>query len=606
MADNNQVDSMKMASFIDANESAKPRGQTYVLSVHSASVLRNLNDYRLQDGLLCDVTLVAEGREFAVHRAVMAAASEYFRAMFTGDMKEATEPNVELRGMPAIGLEHIIDFAYTSKICLCMDRIRDVLMAATYIQLTPIIDFCSEFLISEINIDNCVDIGHIAHDYHLAKVDKTVDDFILRNFSVLARKEEDFVRITLEKLVFLLARDELLANSELEIFKAAAAWLTHDPDRIVQASKVMEKIRFALIPPDAVIESVQTVDFMRQSVGCTNLLIEASNYHLMQLAQPVLQCDRTRVRSLGPSLVASGGLTKQNKVEVCAEALFFDKTCSNWINMKPLEKTTYTHCVATLGNFLFVVGGQNTLDRVGKSAVASAYRYDPRFNRWLQLSSLREARTYFALCAVRGRLYAIGGENRNGEIASVECYLPNKDEWTYVTQLPMAMFGHAGSVLDQCIYISGGFASGTFSNVLYRYDPALDEWDSRAPMPTTRGFHCMAKVKNRIYVIGGNHFDADEERVDVLTVECYTPETDQWCEVAPLREGQGESGISVLDDKIYLIGGYSLDQNSRIKSVQCYDPEKDVWGNVPDYPEAIAGVACCTLDLPSNLKKTYM
>lgn len=39
------------------------------------------------EGLLCDVTLVpGDGDEvFPVHRAMMASASDYFKAMFTGD-----------------------------------------------------------------------------------------------------------------------------------------------------------------------------------------------------------------------------------------------------------------------------------------------------------------------------------------------------------------------------------------------------------------------------------------------------------------------------------------------------------------------------------------
>lgn len=38
------------------------------------------------EGLLCDVTLVpGDGDEvFPVHRAMMASASDYFKAMFTG------------------------------------------------------------------------------------------------------------------------------------------------------------------------------------------------------------------------------------------------------------------------------------------------------------------------------------------------------------------------------------------------------------------------------------------------------------------------------------------------------------------------------------------
>jgi len=41
-----------------------------------------------QQGVMCDVILVVEGREFPAHRIVLASSSLYFEAMFTNDLKE--------------------------------------------------------------------------------------------------------------------------------------------------------------------------------------------------------------------------------------------------------------------------------------------------------------------------------------------------------------------------------------------------------------------------------------------------------------------------------------------------------------------------------------
>ena len=52
---------------------------------HCAFFLQGFDQLRVE-GLLCDVTLVpGDGDEvFPVHRAMMASASDYFKAMFTG------------------------------------------------------------------------------------------------------------------------------------------------------------------------------------------------------------------------------------------------------------------------------------------------------------------------------------------------------------------------------------------------------------------------------------------------------------------------------------------------------------------------------------------
>lgn len=62
--------------------------------------------------------------------------------------------------------------------------------------------------------------------------------------------------------------------------------------------------------------------------------------------------------------------------------------------------------------------GQSTYDTKGKTAIDSAYRYDPRFDKWLQIASLNEKRTFFHLSTLAGKLFAVGGRNTSGEIGA--------------------------------------------------------------------------------------------------------------------------------------------------------------------------------------------
>ena len=55
---------------------------------HSQSVLDGLNDLR-SEGQFCDVVIVVDGQEFPVHKSVLAAASSYFKAMFTCNLAES-------------------------------------------------------------------------------------------------------------------------------------------------------------------------------------------------------------------------------------------------------------------------------------------------------------------------------------------------------------------------------------------------------------------------------------------------------------------------------------------------------------------------------------
>lgn len=74
----------------------------------------------------------------------------------------------------------------------------------------------------------------------------------------------------------------------------------------------------------------------------------------------------------------------------------------------------------------FDFSGQSTYDTKGKTAIDTAYRYDPRFDKWLQIASLNEKRTFFHLSALAGKLFAVGGRNASGEIGTARLFPVSK------------------------------------------------------------------------------------------------------------------------------------------------------------------------------------
>ncbi|XP_065412854.1 kelch-like protein 13 isoform X7 [Chrysemys picta bellii] len=528
----------------------------FTSNTHSSVVLQGFDQLRIE-GLLCDVTLVpGDGDEvFPVHRAMMASASDYFKAMFTGGMKEQDLMCIKLHGVNKIGLKKIIDFIYTAKLSLNMDNLQDTLEAASFLQILPVLDFCKVFLISGVSLENCVEVGRIANTYNLTEVDKYVNNFILKNFPALLSTGE-FVKLPFERLAFVLSSNSLKHCTELELFKAACRWLRYEEPRMEYAAKLMKNIRFPLMTPQDLINYVQTVDFMRTDNTCVNLLLEASNYQMMPYMQPVMQSERTAIRSDSTHLVTLGGVLRQQLV-VSKELRMYDEKAHEWKSLAPMDAPRYQHGIAVIGNFLYVVGGQSNYDTKGKTAVDTVFRFDPRYNKWMQVASLNEKRTFFHLSALKGHLYAVGGRNAAGEL--------------------------------------GGITHDTFQKELMCFDPDTDKWTQKAPMTTVRGLHCMCTVGDKLYVIGGNHFRGTSDYDDVLSCEYYSPTLDQWTPIAAMLRGQSDVGVAVFENKIYVVGGYSWNNRCMVEIVQKYDPEKDEWHKVFDLPESLGGIRACTL-----------
>ncbi|EAW95474.1 chromosome 16 open reading frame 44, isoform CRA_b [Homo sapiens] len=226
-----------------------------------------------------------------------------------------------------------------------------------------------------------------------------------------------------------------------------------------------------------------------------------------------------------------------------------------------------------------------------------------------QVASMNQRRVDFYLASIEDMLVAIGGRNENGALSSVETYSPKTDSWSYVAGLPRFTYGHAGTIYKDFVYISGGhdYQIGPYRKNLLCYDHRTDVWEERRPMTTARGWHSMCSLGDSIYSIGGSDDNIESmERFDVLGVEAYSPQCNQWTRVAPLLHANSESGVAVWEGRIYILGGYSWENTAFSKTVQVYDREADKWSRGVDLPKAIAGGSACVCALeprPEDKKK---
>nr|XP_009681402.1 PREDICTED: kelch-like protein 14 [Struthio camelus australis] len=276
---------------------------------------------------------------------------------------------------------------------------------------------------------------------------------------------------------------------------------------------------------------------------------------------------------------------------------YYDDEKKTWKILTIMPYNSAHHCVVEVENFLFVLGGEDQWNPNGKHSTNFVSRYDPRFNSWIQLPPMQERRASFYACRLDKNLYVIGGRNETGYLSSVECYNLETNEWRYVSSLPQPLAAHAGAGY---IYFAGGVHNGEYVPWLYCYDPVMDVWARKQDMNTKRAIHTLAVMNDRLYAIGGNHLKGFSH-LDVMLVECYDPKGDQWNILqTPILEGRSGPGCAVLDDSIYLVGGYSWSMGAYKSSTICYSPEKGTWTELEgDVAEPLAGPACSTVILPA-------
>lgn len=573
-------------------------GSELTRPLHGSALLEELSKMR-QEKFLTDLELACKTKAFDVHKLVISSVSQYFREILA---KDPGMKRLELPSLSPLGLANVITFAYMGRVHMSLYTIGCTVSAAATLQIPQLLKMCMDFLLAELNVQTCVYIWNIAAAYGLVPVCAAARRFILENFVQFAETPL-FTQLTLEQITAFLQDDALVLPSEITAFQLANKWLDFEASRQAHSAELLSQVRFETIPASELVSQIQPVPRMMLDPQCHRLLVDAMNYHLLPHQQNTLQSRRTQVRGAQQTLLTIGGRPSLTERALSREVLWRDprEGGATWRHLTQLPAKSFNQCVAVMDGFLYVAGGedQNDARNQAKHAVSTLSRYDPRFNTWLHLASMRQRRTHFSLSASGGRLFAIGGRNVEGLLATTECYLPASNTWQMKAPMDVPRCCHSSATLPSGdILVTGGYISCAYSRSAARYSIERDTWTEVAPMETPRGWHCSATLEGKVYVVGGSQLGPGGERVDVLLVEVFSPEIGAWSRVAPLPLGVSTAGLSPLADKLYLLGGWNEAEKRYKAAVQKYDPATDSWSKAEDLPEPTVGVSCCSLTLP--------
>lgn len=313
---------------------------------------------------LCDVTLSVGEESFRVHRVVLAASSPYFNAMFTNQHLESSMSRVELNGMDAGALKSLIDFAYTSVLTICEETVQALLIAANLLQITSVVDACSDFLSARVDVENCLEIAAFAELFSCSHLYRTSWQFALENFHEVWQMEE-FLSTPLSLLLDLVKSENLRIQSEEEVLESVLCWYMHDEvGRLGGVLQVLQHVRLPLIPWGKLSDKILSLPALSSDPQCQILLENA--------------------RSL-----------RQSRSKVLG-----------------MESTSSSQCIPrrSVGQnmFLYVVGGETA---PGRSTVATVEQFNPNKNTWHRLASMATSRRGIGMSLLNGLLYVVGGSD---------------------------------------------------------------------------------------------------------------------------------------------------------------------------------------------------
>ncbi|XP_064154730.1 zinc finger and BTB domain-containing protein 46 isoform X1 [Anguilla rostrata] len=129
------------------------RKEDMEITSHYRQLLRELNEQR-QHGILCDVCVIVEGKIFKAHKNVLLGSSRYFKTLYCqvkkGSEQQATITHLDI--VTAQGFKTILDFMYSAHLALTSKNVIEVMSAASYLQMTDIVQACHNFIKAALDI----------------------------------------------------------------------------------------------------------------------------------------------------------------------------------------------------------------------------------------------------------------------------------------------------------------------------------------------------------------------------------------------------------------------------------------------------------------------
>ena len=592
---------------------------TFELSTNK--MLQGLAELRDQR-LLCDVHLVAEDERFPVHRVVLAAASPYFQAMFTGGFKENGLDVVHLQETSSRGVKVILDAIYSSKLKVSNEVVEDILSVAHLFQIEDIVKACEEFLSFSKTEENCVTFLSIAEKFDLEEAADKCDEYILDNFEKIALSPE-FLKLSKDKLCRYISDDRLkITQGEITVFRAATKWLEHaqrDHEtgnellRCKTTTDVVEKVRFHLIPADVLIDEVLKVPFMDENKECRDLVVEALRFHSHPFTQPLLVREKRRARGEQKLVLVSSGkrdcgyIVQENETKIH----FLSKTGDLVLTEEdPVKELLFSLAyrsvtMVAIENFLFLFGVLN------ESFNPIALRFDTANNEWLDLKSPPcQATVGSAIARLHsGDIYLLGGMHVTPDTDSFSeefltgmnlRYHIGQNAWTRGSDVPRRLAYHSASSTPGFVYVAGGLIGTESSRSMagfYVYDVTGDVWMTKSRMSTSRYSFCLEAVNDKLYAIGGT----TNGEIPVQTIEVYDIHDDQWTILDSCSLMHGYMASTVVDkEQIYIIGGWIKQGHTwwYTDKVSCLNTATSVVSPMSSLPFRSAHDACSIVISP--------
>ncbi|XP_060682672.1 kelch repeat and BTB domain-containing protein 3 [Hemiscyllium ocellatum] len=569
---------------------------------HGEQVLNTLQNFREQN-MFFDFTIFVKEEKFQCHRCILAACSDFFRAMFEVHMRERDDGSVKITNLSPEAVKAFLDFAYKGYARICETNVEMYFQMSSFLQVSLLAKGCGDYLIKKIDVKNCFQILSLSESYGSTDLYDHALQFLVKHFSLLS-KSNDFLEINVGVLEKCLEADALNVPDEDTVLNAVLQWTQYEVEtREKHLPCLINLVKLHQLFKETLENLMRSESLLANNPECME-----SIYNVFDKFEE----HNGLLTDARPSTTESYIFVHKTEENSTIKHTFcYNIKSDTWKELPAANIIDFPgSSLVVYGEKIFITGGckiscsksirLHIAERC-HDATDQTWCYCPRTNNFTSVSSMKNSRTMHSSVVAMKQLFVIGGKTRGAQemrsLLNVESYNPLTKEWRSVSHLPRGIYYPEASACNDIIYVLGSEVeiADVFNPSLdcfFKYNVSSDQW-SELVAEFGQFFHATlvkaVSVNSTLYIC------------DLSTYKVYSfcPETCVWKGEGSFECAGFNAGAVGISDKIYILGGdYAPDEIT--DEVQVYHSRRSIWEEVSPMPKALTEFHCQVIQFSRN------
>ncbi|XP_052774083.1 kelch-like protein 25 isoform X2 [Mya arenaria] len=442
-------------------------------------VYRGIRDLWEQDACT-DFEIETAGKTFRCHKVVLAAVSDYFRAMFNSGMKETELNKAKFEDISTDTFETLFSLIYSQNHIeddhlkqKSEEEMTELLNVAGRLQISFLKDICINHFESTMSTNNCVERWKAGQLFLCDDVREFAWEYILEHFDEIAN-DDILMTLEFEDILKIISDEKLKVSNEETVWRTIKKWVNTELDkRLEHFVSLLRECRLVAIDKNYLTDKIVFDHLVRKNDEASDMVRDAVRYNChpslhgnvelkfracqkKKISTVVLQKNIDNIKET-PETKFMPRVKDLPKIQVkCIQSVY-----SPWSTWPILTTVEDNIACCTHGNSVYVTGGRK----------GSLKEFKTSKMKWVSRSDMVAPLTGHTMVATDGYLYVIGGRsgydpNANVYVWSVE----DRGEWRIDGDIMAPVIGASSVALDDKIYIFGGELGRQPADCVQLYD----------------------------------------------------------------------------------------------------------------------------------------